>query len=60
MKFSVPVVYTITGWIEVEAESAKDVEKQTDGLCFSIGEIKDPSHDSDILYDEAEPIKEGK
>ena len=60
MKFSVPIVYTITGWITMTAKSVDQLEKDVDGVCVDISSIHDPAHTSELFPLEAKPIKAGK
>lgn len=61
MKFSAPVVYTISGWIEIEAADLAEAKKiakeinETDGVEFS--SIKDQTTDSEILVNEIQAIQ---
>lgn len=59
MKFSVPVVYTISGWLEINADSLEDARKKAaqineDGVDFC--SIEDSDAVSECLIDEIEVI----
>lgn len=59
MKFSVPAIYTICGWIEIEADDLASAKAQAsklndEGIEFNI--IKDSEANSEILVKEIEEI----
>lgn len=64
MKFSAPVTYTTTGWIEIEADTLDEAKKKaaylndmdSDGVNYF--DIKDAGISSEVHADEVEPIKD--
>lgn len=63
MKFSAPVTYTTTGWVEIEADSlvqaiAKANAMNHDGDGVDYFSIKDAEVSSAVHADEVEPIKD--
>lgn len=57
MKYSVPVVYTITGWITMEAKSADHLIEDVDGVCVDISSIHDACHTSELFPYEGKIIR---
>ena len=60
MKFSVPVVYTVTGWIELEAKSLKAAKQQASLLSekgVPFFDIKNSETHSHCMTEEVERLK---
>ena len=61
-KYSIPVVYTITGWVTVKARTLDKAISACDGnmLLVEVDEINDANRSYELFPLEAKPIKEGK
>ena len=58
-EFSVPVVYTITGWVSVKARNLKEAKKEVKKLNdrgVNFGDIKDADGYAECMVDEIEEI----
>lgn len=59
MKFAIPVVYTVTGWLEIDANSLDEAKEKAstineEGVPFY--DIKDSDTSSECMLDEIEKI----
>jgi hypothetical protein len=59
MKFTVPVVLTVSGYTTVETETlsdAKAIAKMLNETGVDLGEIEDPSFESECMIDEVAAV----
>ncbi len=55
MKFSVPAIFTVSGWVEIEADSLEDAQRKAVALNrngVNFFDIKDSDDYSECMVDE--------
>lgn len=62
MKFTVPVAYTIIGWVEVEAETRAEAKKKAEELeekgNLAVEDLNQSDTSLEVFQDEIEPMRE--
>lgn len=59
MKFSVPAIFTTSGWVEIDADSLEDAKRKVEQLNehgVNYFDIKDSTSYSECLVDEIEEL----
>jgi len=59
MKFSVPAIFTTSGWVEINADSLEDAKKRVEKLNergINFFDIKNARSHSECMVDEIEEI----
>lgn len=59
MKFSVPAIFTTSGWVEIDADSLEDAKSKVDELNnrgVNFFDIQDPTSHSECFVDEIEEL----
>lgn len=58
MKFSVPVTFTISGWVEIEAATLKEAKEKAPHLEVDVTSLHDKDDSCEIHTDEIARIKD--